>query len=97
MTEKRIKDLKDKIALLQILAEGCRRHPADRAWRPATGKCAPCVTMWQARCNLNQLQEDSAARQQATLLPIPFLGAFFWLPHSGHFTLATSLWPPITG
>ena len=62
MTEKRIKDLKDKIALLQILTEGCRRHPAYRARRPATGKCAPCVTIWQARCNLNHLQEDSAAR-----------------------------------
>jgi len=62
MTEKRIKVLKDEIALLQILSEGCRQHPAYRARRPATGKCAPCVTMWQARCNLNQLQEDSAAR-----------------------------------
>ena len=88
MTEKRIKDLKYKIALLQILAEGCRRHPADRAWRPATGKCAPCVTMWQARCNLNQLQEDSAARQAGNAIAHTLSGRLF---------LATSLWRPITG
>ena len=62
MTEKRIKELQDKLALLQILAEGCRQHPAYRARRPATGKCAPCVTMWQARCNLSQLQDEAAAR-----------------------------------
>lgn len=62
MTEKRIKELQDKIALLQILAEGCRQHPAYRARRPATGKCAPCVSMWQARCNLKQLQDETATR-----------------------------------
>jgi hypothetical protein len=61
MTEKRIKELKDKIEVLQILAEGCRQHPAYRARRPATGNCAPCVAMWQARCTLNQLQDNAAA------------------------------------
>ena len=62
MTEKRIKELQNKIAFLQILAEGCRQHPAYRARRPATGKCEPCVSMWQARCNLNQLQDEAATR-----------------------------------
>lgn len=37
------------IELLQILAEGCRKHPAYRARRTATGKCEGCVTVWKAR------------------------------------------------
>ena len=38
-----------EIELLQILAEGCRKHPAYRARRTATGKCGDCVTVWKAR------------------------------------------------
>ena len=50
-----MKRLLEKIELLEILATGCRRHPAYRAIRPATGKCLPCVKMWKARQQLNKL------------------------------------------
>lgn len=48
------------IQCLKILAEGCRRHPAYRARRPATGNCEPCVLMWQARLELDALNADTA-------------------------------------
>ena len=48
--------LKKQVRLLQILAEGCKRHPAYRAIRPATGRCAPCIKMWEARLELRKLQ-----------------------------------------
>jgi len=41
-----------KIELLEILAEGCRVHPAYRARRAATQQCKPCVVVWEARCEL---------------------------------------------
>jgi len=44
--------MKRKIELLEILAEGCRVHPAYRARRAATKKCKPCVVVWEARCEL---------------------------------------------
>ena len=44
--------MKRKIELLEILAEGCRVHPAYRARRAATRKCKPCITVWEARCEL---------------------------------------------
>ena len=47
-----------KIELLEILVKGCRVHPAYRAIRPATGKCLPCVEMWEARQQLNNLTEQ---------------------------------------
>jgi hypothetical protein len=40
---------------LRILAEGCRTHPAYRARRRATGKCAPCVRLYEARLRLIEL------------------------------------------
>lgn len=49
------------IKILRILAEGCRKHPAYRARRPATGNCEPCVRMWQARQELNALESEEAA------------------------------------
>ena len=48
--------LKKQVSLLQILAEGCKRHPGCRAIRPAAGRCAPCVKMWEARLELRKLQ-----------------------------------------
>ena len=49
-------DIRDfKIELLTILADGCKKHPAYRALRPATGRCEPCVRMWQARLKLWEL------------------------------------------
>ena len=44
---------------LRILAEGCRTHPAYRARRKATGNCAPCVRMYEARLRLNKLEEET--------------------------------------
>ena len=44
-----------KIELLELLVKGCRVHPAYRAIRPATGNCLPCVDMWKARQELNDL------------------------------------------
>jgi hypothetical protein len=44
---------------LRILAEGCRGHPAYRARRPATGRCEPCVRMYQARLALKALDEET--------------------------------------
>ena len=47
-----------KIELLEILVKGCRVHPAYRAIRPATGKCLPCVQMWEAQQQFNKLTEQ---------------------------------------
>ena len=52
-----------KIELLKILAEGCRKHPAYRARRPATGKCQECVVVWKARLELN----DMSGEQETTV------------------------------
>ncbi len=49
------------IRCLRILAEGCRKHPAYRARRPATGRCEPCIRMWKARQELDALVRDQAA------------------------------------
>lgn len=53
-------DMKEKeiITHSSILVEGCKKHSAYRAIRPATGKCAPCVKMWQARQALIALGYD---------------------------------------
>ena len=47
-----------KIELLQILAEGCRKHPAYRARRPATGRCEECIVVWNARLDLNGMADQ---------------------------------------
>ena len=47
-----------KIGLLKILAEGCRKHPAYRARRPATGRCQECVVVWNARLELNDMSGE---------------------------------------
>ena len=41
-----------KAELLTVLADGCKRHPAYRAIRPATGNCAPCAKMWSAKLEM---------------------------------------------
>ena len=48
---------KKQIELLSILFDGCKKHPAYRAIRPATGRCKPCVEMWQARQELEYLNK----------------------------------------
>ena len=49
--------LKKRIELLTILVDGCKKHPAYRAIRPATGRCNPCVKMWEARLSLQELDK----------------------------------------
>lgn len=49
------------IRCLRVLAEGCRKHPAYRARRPATGRCEPCIRMYEARLELNELDNEQAA------------------------------------
>ena len=44
-----------QIKLLQVLAEGCRKHPAYRARRTATERCPECVVVWKARCELTEM------------------------------------------
>ena len=45
---------------LRILAEGCRAHPAYRARRKATGRCEPCIRMYEARLELKELDAEAA-------------------------------------
>ena len=47
-----------QIELLEILAKGCKKHPAYRAIRKATERCEECVLVWQARVELNKLEEN---------------------------------------
>jgi len=49
--------VESQVGLLKILADGCKKHPAYRAIRPATGNCEPCVKMWEARLNLKKLEK----------------------------------------
>ena len=46
-----------QIELLKILAKGCKKHPAYRAIRKATQRCEECVYVWEARVELNALEE----------------------------------------
>ncbi|MBM09843.1 MAG: hypothetical protein CMF69_09785 [Magnetovibrio sp.] len=47
-----------EINLLRVLAEGCNKHPAYRARRPATGNCQRCVVVWSARLELNNISGE---------------------------------------
>ena len=55
-----------KIELLTILVDGCKRHPAYRAIRPAAGKCEPCVIMWKARSELlsDRMENDNMGQNK---------------------------------
>ena len=46
------------IDLLKILAKGFKKHPAYPAIRKATERCEECVFVWQARVELNKLEES---------------------------------------
>ena len=46
-----------KIELLQILVEGCRKHPAYRARRAATQRCKECIVVWNARLELKDMSD----------------------------------------
>ena len=41
-----IESLKKQLQLMEILVDGCKKHPAYRAIRPATRNREPCVKMW---------------------------------------------------
>ena len=49
------KKLEQKIRYLKVLSEGCRKHPAYRARRPATQRCPDCVVVWEARQKLEAM------------------------------------------
>jgi len=40
-----VESLKKQVQLLSVLVTGCKKHPANRAIRPATSNCEPCVKM----------------------------------------------------
>jgi hypothetical protein len=46
------------VLLLSTLANGCKKHPAYRAIRPATGKCDQCTQLWAAKKRVIELQAD---------------------------------------
>ena len=50
-------DLEKQVELLSVLVDGCKKHPAYRAIRPAAGRCKSCVDMWQARQELEELNK----------------------------------------
>jgi uncharacterized ParB-like nuclease family protein len=52
-----VESLKKQVQLMRVLVAGCKKHPAYRAIRPATGNCEPCVKMWKARLELNSLEK----------------------------------------
>ena len=58
-TVKSVAAAEEIIRELRILAEGCRTHPAYRARRKATGNCAPCVRMYEARLRLDALERET--------------------------------------
>ena len=49
--------LNTKIKLLEILVEGCRKHPAYRARRKATERYEECVVVWKAKVELNNMEQ----------------------------------------
>ena len=53
-----VESLKKQVQLMRVLVAGCKKHPAYRAIRPATGNCEPCVKMWEARLELNDMEKQ---------------------------------------
>jgi hypothetical protein len=49
--------LKKQLQLMEILVDGCKKHPAYQAIQPATGRFDPCVEMSQARQELKELNK----------------------------------------
>ena len=66
-----VESLKKQLQLMEILVDGCKKHPAYRAIRPATGRCDPCVEMWQARQKLKELEKWPAPYSQPYYWPCP--------------------------
>ena len=53
-----VESLKKQVQLMRVLVSGCKKHPAYRAIRPATGNCEPCVKIWKARLELNEMEKQ---------------------------------------
>ena len=53
-----VESLKKQVQLMKILVAGCKKHPAYRAIRPATGNCEPCIKMWEARQELSNMEKQ---------------------------------------
>ena len=53
----KVDNLEKQVELLSILVDGCKKRPAYRAIRPASGHCKPCVEMCQARQELEDLDK----------------------------------------
>ena len=53
----KVENFKKQVELLSIFVNGCKKHPANRAIRPATGHCKPCVETWPARQELEDLDK----------------------------------------
>ena len=53
----KVKNLEKQVELLSIFVDGCKKHRAYRTIRPTTGHCKPCVEMWQARQELEDLDK----------------------------------------
>ena len=53
----KVENLEKQVELLSILVDGCKKHPAYRAIRLATGHCKPYVEMWQAIKELEDLDK----------------------------------------
>ena len=47
-----------QIELLKILAKGYKKYPAYRTIRKATQRCEEFVIIWQARVELDTLEES---------------------------------------
>ena len=50
--------LKKQVQLMRVLVAGCKKNPAYRAIRPATGNCKPCIKIWKARLELNDMEKQ---------------------------------------
>lgn len=50
-----VENFKKQLQLMKVLVYGFKTCPTDRVIRPATGNCEPCVKMWNARLELNEL------------------------------------------
>ena len=53
-----VESLKKQVQLMRVLVAGYKKHPAYSAIRPATGNFEPCVKMWEARLELNDMEKQ---------------------------------------
>ena len=63
-------NLEKQVKLLSVLIDGCKRHPAYRAVRPATGRCKPCVDMWAGKAGTGRAKQMTRALLTAIFLTL---------------------------